>query len=462
MNYREAIDALERTYSDQVALQEIGKNKEIINYSYSKFCHDIRTVASWYKQNGYEDKHIAMLAPNCYKWLVYAYAINYVGAVAVYLHNDLSDEEAREKLERAEVDLLITDRDMDISIGCVDINDDIPQCDICSDFNEIDSNELALLLYTSGTTGVDKIVMLSQNNMTSLLNLEKIYRTEEHLYILCSFPFSQTQVLANLLYLYIGNTLCINNKPKYFFRDLLLFNPTRVMVVPMYLEAILRKINAGIPIHEILGNRCTYIGGGGAAISADIVNSLLDEGVIFLSGYGQTESGGTGTFFMSKFMPVNGSVGKPSPNVNIKIVDDEICIQSDGLMLGYYKNPEATAEVLKDGWLYTGDLGYMDEEGYVYITGRKKNLIILSNGKNISPEELENKLKKCEAIIEVVVTGENTLLRADIYANEEDRNEIDEFIKEYNKSAESYKRIHKTVYSDKPFEKTLSGKIKRF
>ena len=139
-----------------------------------------------------------------------------------------------------------------------------------------------------------------------------------------------------------------------------------------------------------------------------------------------------------------------------------ICIQSEGVMLGYYKDSVATEEVLKDGWLYTGDLGYIDEEGFVYVTGRKKNLIILSNGKNISPEELEGKLKKCPAIIEVVIKGENTLLRADIYAKEEDRHEIDEFIKEYNKSAESYKRIHKTVYTDRPFEKTLSGKIKRY
>lgn len=462
MNYREVIDEFGADYTDQVAFEEIEKNKEIIEYKYGQFYHDIKTVASWYKLNGYEDKHIAIMAPNSYKWMVYAYAISYAGAVAVYLHNDLSDEEAKNKLERADVDLLVTDRKMDISIVCVDINDEITQCDICSDFKKIDEDELALLLFTSGTTGVDKIVMLSHKNMSSLMGAKKLYHLDGTLYYLGMFPFSTTAVLANLLYLALGGVICIQTKPKYFFRDLLLFNPTRLSAVPMYLEAILRKIHSGMPIREIVGDRCTNVGGGGALISADLVNSLCKDGVESFSGYGQTESGGTGTTYISKYMPVNGSVGKPSPGVNMKIVDGEICIQSEGVMIGYYKDPEATAEVLKDGWLYTGDLGYTDEDGYVYITGRKKNLIILSNGKNISPEELENKLMKCPVINEVVIKGENTLLRADIYANEEDRPVIDEFIKEYNRSAESYKRIQKVVYTDKPFEKTLSGKIKRY
>lgn len=461
MDFREVIDSLGTTYPERVAFKEVGKNKEIIEHTYAEFYHDIKTVASWYKQNGYEDKHIAMLAPNCYKWLVYAYAVYYIGAVAVYLHNDLSDDEAKIKLERADADLLITDRNMDVAIRCININDEIPVCDVCSDFKTINVDELAVLIFTSGTTGEDKIVMLSQKNMMPLLHWAKMYRTEVIQQILFVLPFSHTGVFSLLLFIYTGNTVCIQAKPKYFFRDVLLLNPTSICCVPVYVEAIYKKIKAGIPINEIVGNRCTMISGGGAAYSADMVKTLLENGIECQTGYGQTESGGSGTTHFSKFMPVNGSVGKPT-SATIKIVDGEICLQSEGVMIGYYKNPEGTAEVLKDGWLYTGDLGYMDEEGFVYITGRKKNLIILSNGKNVSPEELESKLMVCPAITEVVVRGENTLLRADIYADEADRDEVDEFIKEYNKSVESHKRIHKVVYSDRPFEKTLSGKIKRY
>ncbi len=462
MNYREVIDEFGAKYPDRIAFKEVGKNKEIIEYSYAQFYRDIKTVASWYVQNGYEDKHIAMMAPNCYRWIVFAYAIYYVGAVAVYLHNDLSDEEAIRKLERADVDLLVTDRDIDVSIGRINIYDAIPQCDICSEFKAIDTDKLATLIFTSGTTGVDKIVMLSQKNMMPLMYWAKLFKSDEIMHILFMYPFSHTGVFGCLLHLSTGNTICIQTKPKYFFRDLLLLNPDSILGVPVYVEAILKKINAGIPVNEVMGNRCKMVSCGGAAYSIDMVKTLSENGIEFQSGFGQTESGGTGSLYISTYMPLNGSVGKPSANVNMKIDDGEICIQSEGVMLGYYKDPEATAEVLKNGWLYTGDLGYIDEDGFVYVTGRKKNLIILSNGKNISPEELEMKLKKCQAINEVVVKGENTFLRADIYANEEDRPEIDEFVKEYNRSAESYKRIQKIVYSDTPFEKTLSGKIKRY
>lgn len=167
-----------------------------------------------------------------------------------------------------------------------------------------------------------------------------------------------------------------------------------------------------------------------------------------------------------------GSIGKPLANVKVRFVNDEIQVKGSSVMQGYYHMPEATAETLEDGWLHTGDKGYMDEDGFLFINGRVKNLIILSNGENISPEEIENKLGINPLVGEVIVTGENNGLTARIYPDQDVvkatgldeeavKTSLDLALKEYNKKQPTYRQIISLVVRKNPFHRNATGKIVR-
>ena len=168
------------------------------------------------------------------------------------------------------------------------------------------------------------------------------------------------------------------------------------------------------------------------------------------------------------------SVGQLLPNCEAKTVDGELWVRGSSVMQGYYKMPEETKTALKDGWLCTGDLGYVDEERFIYLTGRKKNLIITKNGENVSPEELENKLSSSRLVQEVVVREAKGVIEAEIYPDEEYakkqglereeevRVELQKLIDEYNQGAPAYKKIYSLIIREKEFEKTASRKIKRY
>ena len=165
------------------------------------------------------------------------------------------------------------------------------------------------------------------------------------------------------------------------------------------------------------------------------------------------------------------SVGQLLPNCEAKTVDGELWVKGSSVMQGYYKMPEETAETLEDGWLKTGDLGYVDEEGFVYLTGRKKNLIITKNGENVSPEELENALSTNRLVGEILVREKEGVIEAEIYPDQDYvkkkrikdvRAKLQEIIDEYNKTAAPQKRIYSLIVRDQEFEKTTTRKIKRF
>ena len=167
-----------------------------------------------------------------------------------------------------------------------------------------------------------------------------------------------------------------------------------------------------------------------------------------------------------------GSIGKPLANVQLKFEDGEILVKGSSVMKGYYNMPEETAATLEDGWLHTGDKGYLDEDGYLFINGRVKNLIIMSNGENISPEEMENKLALNPLISEVIITGNKTGLTANIYPDEDYaqrqgwsssdiHNELQNFIDKYNNGQPSYRHITSIVVRTEPFIRNTTGKIKR-
>jgi long-chain acyl-CoA synthetase len=220
-------------------------------------------------------------------------------------------------------------------------------------------------------------------------------------------------------------------------------------------------------LRENLGGIPQLLITGGSAASEDTMGFFDDIGIIILQAYGMTETSGsitTNSLEQNRY----GSVGHCHPFNQVRIKDDEIQVRGENIMKEYYKDPRATADSFDDGWFRTGDLGYFDGDGYLFITGRKKNLIILDSGENVSPEELENRLLQCEAIGEIVVSERQGHIHAEIYGNpasnldvESLRNAIQAAVDSLNRQNPVYKRIVSWELRNTPFEKTASLKIRR-
>lgn len=256
-----------------------------------------------------------------------------------------------------------------------------------------------------------------------------------------------------------------------------LFKPEIVLLVPLVIESIYGKLrDAGnlmpkkMVAKAAFGGNLKTICSGGAYLDPDYVERFKEYGITILQGYGMTECSpviSTNLEWDNK----TGSVGKLLPNCEAKIVDEEIWVRGTSVMQGYYKMQEETDQALEDGWLKTGDLGYVDEDNFLYITGRRKNLIILSNGENVSPEELENQLSRSDLVKEVLVREKDKVIEAEIfpdyeYARKRHVKDIEgglrELIDEFNKDMPVYKRIYSLIVREAEFEKTPSKKIKRF
>ena len=200
------------------------------------------------------------------------------------------------------------------------------------------------------------------------------------------------------------------------------------------------------------------------------IDTFKKYGITILQGYGMTECSPVISTNLSWNIKV-GSVGKLLPNCEAKTVDEELWVKGSSVMQGYYHMPEETAATLEDGWLKTGDLGYVDEDGFVFLTGRKKNLIITPNGENISPEEIENKLGEARIIQEVLVRDNQGVIEAEIFPDYEYakkkkikdlQSELQKIIDEYNKNVPSYKKVYSLKVRETEFEKNTTKKIKRF
>ena len=222
-------------------------------------------------------------------------------------------------------------------------------------------------------------------------------------------------------------------------------------------KKLMKSENAGSVIEGVSSITCS-----GAPLSVECIKFFAQNGVALINGYGMTETAGMGSY--TYYDIVNNRIsGKIYDGLKIDIVDNEVVITSKSVMMGYYKNPQETAKILRNGSLYTGDLGYFDENGCLRITGRKKNLIILSNGENISPEEIENELLNCENISECLVYEENGKIAIKIVKNNKktDEKEIREKIAEYNSSVLFYRQIRNIYFVDE-LPKNETGKIIRY
>lgn len=501
-NFRQLISRRVNGGPDNVAFQFL-KGKETIAITYKQFEHDINALTAYFRRNGFVHNKIAVLGENSYQWILTYFAVALSSNIVVPIDKELEIDDIGGLLIRCGASIIVcSDTYIDIAEalrnqGVIEtifnmrdfpaiLSDNIEEFDI-----KTDENAVCSIIFTSGTTGEPKGVMLTQRsimldavnacrnlcvNGPSLLTLP-LHHT---------FGFS-VGVLAELVY---GYPICISKSLRTFNRDMVTFHPQNMILVPLYVETMYKSIwraakeagreeqlkklivisnlvrKCGIDLRrklfssvlEQFGGRLNQIICGGAFLDQTYIDGLDDIGIQVLNGYGITECSPVVSVNRNKYSKKN-SVGLPLPGCEVKIIDGEICIKGDIVMAGYYQDEAATQEVMEDGWFKTGDLGYLDDDGFLFITGRKKNLIILSNGKNVSPEELEAKLLQIDGIQEVVVSEKVGMIAAEIYA--ENQSGIEEGITTLNKELPTYKRIQKVTFRSVPFEKTTTQKIRR-
>ena len=379
----------------------------------------------------------------------------------------------------------------------------------------IKEKEMSVILFTSGATSIAKAVMLShQNIVENIYALNCVVKVTDQDRSLAFLPMHHTFGSTGFLFfLSNGASAAFCDGIKYIQSNLKEYKITVFVCVPLLLEVMYKKINkeierqgkAGIvkigkkisnlflhlkidirrklfkDVIEQLGGSLRLVVSGAAAIDKEVAKGFYEMGIRTVQGYGLTETAPVLTAENDKYVRY-GSVGFPMVNVEIAIDNSneqgigEIKGKGPNVMLGYYEMPKETSEVLKDGWFYTGDLGFIDSDGYLHITGRKKNVVVLKNGKNIYPEELEILIQNLPYVVESMVFGypkeDDLLLSAKIVYQEEEMkgltkeeiyNRIWTDIKEkINKGMPNYKHIKKLVITDEPMIKTTTQKIKRF
>ena len=392
------------------------------------------------------------------------------------------------------------------------------------DFDNIQINpdELRILLFTSGTTGNAKGVCLSQRNICSnILSTYGIVKVKRSDLFFSILPLHHTYecTLGFLLPIYSGASIAHCEGLRYIAKNMAEFHPSVILCVPLLLEkmhkTIVRNMNKTLPkkyqkenqdenpfntlpfflkkivktkVKNTLGGRLRVFIVGAASANPDILSDFRKLNLNTLQGYGLTECSplvaGNTDFFQK-----DDAAGLPIPNVDYKIDSPnnegigEIIVKGPNVMLGYYNNPEATANVMKDGWFHTGDLGKIDENGYLYITGRCKSVIVTKNGKNIYPEEVEYYLNDNPLISEALVQGiqedddDETYVKAQIYPDLEAISEylkgsvptkaeikkiISDVVANVNSKLPNYKHIKGFIIRDKEFEKTTTQKVKRY
>ena len=336
----------------------------------------------------------------------------------------------------------------------------------------IGHDDLMILMFTSGTTGRSKGVMLSERNMCASLHT---YSEVAENWITNRLPAGQKLPLSHMTLLplfHMACFVCVMSYPpagwalnlcgdiRDFYRDLGLMHSDVMASAPMLVETIYNDFKRGrVSRLNGLWDLCCS----SAALDPKMLLELAQNGFVVNQCYGMTETFGDGILNFTQVEKHMSAVGKPDDHVQYKLDETgEICIKGDCVMLGYYKDPEATAEVIDaDGWFHTGDLARMDEEGFYYITGRKKNLIILASGENVSPEELEGMLEKCPAVQECIVKELGKKIGVVVYCEKEHQQTVRDFIAQMNRTVPLYKRIGVVEFSETPLPRNGAGKLVR-
>ncbi len=544
-------------YGDRPAFwQKFEKGGEYIPISYNQTLSDVNAIGTALIERGMKGKKIGIIGENSYFWAISYLAVVCGVGVAVPLDKELSQAELAQLIDEAEVETVlfsekyrnvfceIADRENSCIRLLIDVNakesDEkiMSLDDIIEEGNrhimtgnrdfidvKIDRNELSILLFTSGTTGVAKGVMLSHWNICSdLMSLSVTLTSWEDDIYFSMLPLHHTyECTCGLLEpLYRGSSIAYCEGIKYVQKNMQEIKPTIFLGVPLIFETLYNSIikaaeksGKGAALQNVtrankytskfgldlskaflkeikkaFGGRMRILVCGGAAGRPDILDFFCNMGFICVQGYGLTECSPLVAVSPGKRNLIrNESVGHTLLLLDAKIINmndegvGEICIKGDNVMLGYYNKPEETAKCIIDGWFHTGDLGYIDKHGYIYITGRQKNVIITDNGKNVYPEELENYLLDSRFISECMVwardddRGHNAGIVATVRIDGDavrdeigdDADNAEAVLKLLGKELDRinapqpiFKKINEVLLREEEFEKTTALKIKRF
>lgn len=541
-DFKEMIERSAQIYKTRTAFKLKNKDGEIYSKTYEEVKNDIYALGTELIENGLTNKRIAVIGKNSYKWAISYLASSIVGVV-VPIDKELHSDDVINFMNVAECECILGDGKnlKTITENIEKLNN---KKTIFVDFEhsfehyleagrtllekgntkfeeiKINPDEMKILLFTSGTTGNAKGVCLSQRNICSnILSIYGIVKVKRSDLFFSILPLHHTYecTIGFLLPLYSGASICYCDGLRYISKNMLEYHPSVILCVPLLLESMYKKIMKSLkkslpekytkdgenPINKLpfilrkivsrkvkntLGGRLRVFIVGAAAVNPEIANTFDKLKLNSLQGYGLTECAplvaGNTDFFKR-----NDSAGLPIPTVEYKIDNPnqegvgEIIVKGPNVMLGYYNMPEETEKVLKDGWFHTGDLGKIDENGFLYITGRCKSVIVTKNGKNIYPEEIESYLNESPLISESLVIGthkendDETYVNAQIFPNkeaiteylkgtvptkEEIKKVISDVIANVNSKIPNYKHIKDFAIRDSEFEKTTTQKVKRY
>lgn len=546
-NIKEYMDVL-KSHGDKVLFRyPVGNRYE--SMSYATFCEQVMNTAAGFAALGLAGKRIAVIGPTAPEWVSSYLAVLVSGGVIIPMDKELDEAAIAGFLATAEAEAIVYGKGMKqklagaieshptmklfISMENEEENEKIlplskviekgkaAQAEAPYPIHDGSTEELAVMLFTSGTTGTAKCVMLCQKNIWSTLvsacSTVEFFPDDT---IVSVLPLHHTyELICVLSGMDYGHTIGINDSLAHIMKNFAEYKPTGLVLVPLFITTMYNRImtkakssgkdkilrvmlavsgalrKVGIDLRrvffksvlEAFGGRLCKIVSGAAPLNPEMVKAFDGFGITIAEGYGITEC--------SPLISVNpyyalkkGSVGPAVPSCTVRIdvretnekgyEEGEIQVKGDNVMLGYYKNEEENKRAFtEDGWYRTGDVGYMDKDGYIYITGRLKSVIVLENGKNVFPEEIEEYLSRIPEIGECVAVGrkaedgETVNLCALVYPNTEIYGEtpdkekayadINAKITELNRQLPTFKKIKKLEIVDTPFEKTTTRKIKR-
>lgn len=556
---KELVDASAQKFPDRAAYMYKDDHKEPFkSMTYAEFKEEQDSIGTALVARGFKGSKIAVIGDNSHRWALSYYSVVCGVGVIVPIDRNLERGEITNLLERADAEAVFASTKLTATVAPLlkDLplikkviimaapGDDVSEFltddrfmtldqlvtegrEIVAQGNrdyidaEIHAEDLSTILFTSGTTGLAKGVMLSHRNLSqNVFNMSKYVHIPDGGRVLDVLPMHHVYEMTCTVMtsFYQGATVVICEGLKYIQQNFVEAKCNIMLGVPLIYENIYRKIwskaeksgNAdklkralGMSmkldfrnnrlvtkklfkaVHDIFGESLYILIAGGAAIDPNVITEFEAMGLPMMQGYGMTEN--------SPIIAVNqdrygkaASVGKPMPGTEVRIVDKddsgigEVICKGPSVMMGYYKDAENTAKTIKDGWLYTGDYGYLDEDGFLYITGRKKNVIVTKGGKNIFPEEVEYYLLLSEYINEVIVYGKHEEVKDDLICtaimypdykalenagyktDEEKYRKLKEDVDEANSKMPPFKRVKRIEIREDDFIKTTTLKIKRF
>ena len=496
---REIIVQAAKEHGQEDAIRYKKSKNEIEAKSYQDLKRDSESFSNVLKALGELGSHVALTGMTSYTWIAAYLGIVNSGSVAVPLDVSLPAEDMCELIDRSDATVFVVD-EVRADVAAM-VKERCPKLkhlismqkeehteEVLSFWKLVKEQEgtfdenpqpdqLATIMFTSGTTGKSKGVMLTHRNLAenaTCLDMKFPKRSV----LLSVLPIHHAYCLSMdiLKGISCGSIICINDNLIRMAKNIKLFQPTIILMVPMMIETMAKKLEdaAGLPPEivkkEVFGEQFRTICSGGAYMPPAMIDLFKKYDIDILQGYGMTECAPVISTTVSWNIR-KGTVGQLVPNCEAKVVDEELWVRGSSVMQGYYKMPKETEETLVDGWLRTGDLGYVDEEGFVYLTGRKKNLIITKNGENVSPEELENKIGEHRLVQEILVRENEGLIEAEIFPDLEYAAKMEitdissvlqEIIDKYNSEAPAYKKVYRLKVRETEFEKTPSKKIKRY